>query len=194
MAIDLQIQRASFCLMWSTERLCSARAMQRLCESVMMSGRDDSCALSFSHEIASSIAEHSSSKELVKGAPLASRRSLKGGSAWTLITAAAPPDLQPSTADPSVKMLISEAQFSIALVAAVRIDSWLARLSFTPSRLEKIETLLSCSHGGLDIRGIGCLLSAASGMWLSDSSVARRAKLLLWFLGLNAEFHVTAQG
>ena len=81
MAMELHMQRASFCLMWLTERLCSARAMQRLCESVMMSGRDVSCALSFSHEIANSIAEHSSSKELVKGAPLASIRSLKGGSA-----------------------------------------------------------------------------------------------------------------
>ena len=91
----------------------------------MMSGREAGLQLSLIQFTANSIAVHSSSKELVYGAPFDMTVSEIGGSSWCiLMTAAAPPCRQPSTAEPSVKIVRFESHFSMAAIAALRILAW----------------------------------------------------------------------
>ena len=148
---------------------------------MMMSGREAGLQLSLIQFTASSIAVHSSSKELVYGAPLDMTVSEIGGSSWCiLMTAAAPPCRQPSTAEPSVKMVRFESHFSMAAIAALRILAWSSFLLLIPSRSEKIDTLLIVLQGGFSYWAIAVLCSASGGM-NSESSLASLAQLLLLF-------------
>ena len=162
--------------------------------SVMMSGLEEWSQLSAIHEIARSRALHSSSNELVNAAPLARRVSKRGGSSWMWTTAAAPPCLQPSIAEPSVKMVRSELQLEMARSAAARMVSWLSALLVMPSRLGKMVVKFSDCQGGLEMSCIGSLLSASGGRKLSLSSFPFLAQLLRLFLGGMADVNAMCRG
>ena len=161
----VQMQLANFVRRGSTAESTPSSALQRDWLSVIIRGRDDGVQCpAVIQSIASSMAEHSSSKELVNAAPFVRRVSKRGGSSLIMTTAAAPPCLKPLTADPSVKMVRSEFQRAMAASAADLMVAGLSDLFETPSRLEKMVTVPWCTHGGFLVRLISCLISASGGM------------------------------